>query len=160
MAEALLQAVGGERFEAFSAGFEPGQLNPLAVAAMSELGINISGNATKSVFSLYRAGVLFDYVITVCDEASREKCPIFPGYTKRLHWSFEDPSRLKGSEAAPRAELAFGTSPHLRQSESLAESRSQPGADRVRAAPVAHSDRSLGCATSWESALSVSLTGW
>lgn len=100
MAEALLQAVGGERYEAVSAGFEPGKLNPLAVAAMSELGIDISGNATKSVFSLYRAGALFDYVITVCDEASKAKCPIFPGYAKRLHWSFEDPSRLQGSEDA------------------------------------------------------------
>ena len=98
MAEALLQAMAGERFEAASAGFEPGKLNPLAVAAMSELGIDISGNATKSVFSLYRAGALFDYVITVCDEASRGKCPIFPGYAKKLHWGFEDPSQLQGSD--------------------------------------------------------------
>jgi len=83
MAEALLQTMGGERFEAVSAGFEPGKLNPLAVAAMSELGIDISGNATRSVFSFYRAGALFDYVITVCDEASKEKCPIFPGFAER-----------------------------------------------------------------------------
>jgi len=98
MAEALLQAMGGERFEAVSAGFEPGKLNPLAVAAMSELGIDISGNATRSVFSYYRAGALFDYAITVCDEASKERCPIFPGFAKRLHLSFQDPSRLQGTE--------------------------------------------------------------
>jgi len=75
MAEALLKAMAGERSEAASAGFEPGELNPLAVAAMSELGIDISGNATKRVFSFYRAGALFDYFITVCDEASQENAP-------------------------------------------------------------------------------------
>lgn len=98
MAEALPEAMAGERFGVLSAGFEPVERKPPAVAAMSESGIDISGNATKRVSSFYRAGVLFDYVITVCDEASKEKCPIFPGYTKRIHWSFEDPSRLQGSE--------------------------------------------------------------
>lgn len=96
MAEALLRELGGERFEVFSAGLEPGELNPLAVQVMEELGIDISGHKVKSVFDHFRQGVLFDYVITVCDAARAEKCPVFPGVTKRLEWSFEDPASLAG----------------------------------------------------------------
>lgn len=97
MAEALLNHLGGDHFEAYSAGLEPGTLNPLAVEVMQELGIDISDNQTKAVFDYFKQGALFNYVITVCDGASAEKCPIFPGVIKRLHWSFEDPSVLTGS---------------------------------------------------------------
>ncbi len=97
MAEALLNHVAGDRFQAESAGLEPGKINPLAVAAMKHAGIDISNNKTQSVFDVYKSNRLFSYVITVCDEASGERCPIFPGITKRLHWSFEDPSALRGS---------------------------------------------------------------
>jgi len=95
MAEVFLNNIAGDRFEALSAGLEPGTLNPSVVAVMKEVGIDISQNKTKSVFDFYKQGALFDYVITVCDAASAEKCPIFPGITKRLHWGFPDPSSLE-----------------------------------------------------------------
>jgi arsenate reductase len=97
MAEAFLNQVCGGVFEAHSAGLEPGKLNPIVVEAMQEVGIDISGNPTKAVFDMFKSGKIFAYVITVCDEASAERCPIFPGITKRLHWSFPDPSAVQGS---------------------------------------------------------------
>lgn len=98
MAEAFLNTLYGDRFEAMSAGLEPGILNPYVVLAMQEIGIDISGAATKSVFDLYKAGKLYSYVVTVCDPEAAERCPIFPGVTKRLHWGFPDPSQAKGSD--------------------------------------------------------------
>jgi len=103
MAEAFLNEICGQEFEAHSAGLEPGRLNPVVVAAMSELGIDISQNQTKAVFDFVKSGQHFAYVITVCDEASAERCPIFPGVTTRLQWSFPDPSSLPGS---PEEKLA------------------------------------------------------
>jgi arsenate reductase (thioredoxin) len=97
MAEAWLNQICGDFFAAESAGLEPGTLNPLVVEAMREVGIDISKKETRAVFDVFKAGKLFSYVITVCDETSAEKCPIFPGVTKRLHWSFPDPSTLVGS---------------------------------------------------------------
>jgi arsenate reductase (thioredoxin) len=97
MAEAFLNQICGNEFEAHSAGLEPGKLNPLVVEAMQEIGIDISGHQTKAVFDMFKSGKIFAYVITVCDEASAERCPIFPGITKRLHWSFPDPSSLQGT---------------------------------------------------------------
>jgi len=100
IAEALLKKIGGERFDVFSAGLEPGILNPLAVEIMHEMGVDISANQTKSVFDFFKRGELFDYVITVCDGTSAEKCPVFPGITTRLHWGFEDPAALEGDHEA------------------------------------------------------------
>ena len=97
MAEAFLNQVCPEEFEAHSAGLEPGKLNPVVVEVMQEIGIDISGNKTKAVFDMFKSGQLFSHVITVCDEASAERCPIFPGVTTRLHWSFADPSSFQGS---------------------------------------------------------------
>ena len=97
IAEAYLNAVAGDRFEARSAGIEPGALNPYAVKVMAEAGFDIAGNKTKSVFDFFKKGELFSYVITVCDGASAERCPIFPGVTKRLHWNFPDPAALHGT---------------------------------------------------------------
>jgi len=97
MSEAFLNYYGGDRFDAQSAGLEPGELNPLVVEAMAEIGIDISQNKTKSVFDIWKSGELFQYVIAVCDAASAEKCPIFPGPTTRLHWSFHDPSKVTGT---------------------------------------------------------------
>jgi len=98
MAEAFLNALAGDRFEAQSAGLEPGVLNPLVVEVMKEIGIEISQNKTKSAFDLFKKGELFSYVVTVCDAASAEMCPIFPGLVpKTIHWSFEDPSAFTGS---------------------------------------------------------------
>jgi len=98
MAEAYVNHFGEGRFEAESAGLEPGRLNPRVVQVMKEDGIDISENQTKSVFDMFKRGGLYSYVVTVCDETSAEKCPIFPGVTKRLHWSFADPSSLTGTE--------------------------------------------------------------
>lgn len=95
MAEAYLKFFGGNKFEVESAGLEPGILNPLVVEVLLEDGIDISKNKTKSVFDFYKQGKMFNYVITVCDETAAERCPIFPGITKRLHWSFADPSSLE-----------------------------------------------------------------
>ena len=96
MAEAFLNRICGEHFEAYSAGLEPGKLNPIVVEAMQEIGIDISHNETKAVFDIFNLVKSFAYVITVCDETSAERCPIFPGATSRLHWGFPDPSALQG----------------------------------------------------------------
>ncbi len=95
MAEGLLRHDAGERFEVESAGTKPSSVRPEAIAAMRELGIDISGHRSKSVTEF--DGQYFDYVITVCDSA-RESCPVFFGTAKRLHHSFEDPAALDGSE--------------------------------------------------------------
>jgi len=97
MAEAFLNDICGDHFEAHSAGLEPGTLNPLAVEAMREIGIDISRRATQTVFDVFKSGELFAYVITVCDETSAECCPIFPRVATRLHWSFSDPAALTGT---------------------------------------------------------------
>ena len=99
MAEAFLKSLAGDRFEAVSAGLEPGEINPLVVEVMREAGIDISQNRSKSVFDLYKRGELFSYVISVCDEASAEMCPVFPGLlVKQVHWSFDDPSGFTGAQ--------------------------------------------------------------
>jgi arsenate reductase len=98
MAEAFLNQLGGDRFEAESAGLEPGVLNPLAVRAMAEIGIDISAKKTRGAFDLLRQGNWYGWVITVCDESQAERCPIFPGAGRRDHWSFPDPAAFAGSE--------------------------------------------------------------
>ena len=97
MAEAFLEEIAGDIFKVSSAGIEPGKLNTLAVTAMANVGIDISGNKTKSVLEFFKAGERFDYVITVCDDTGGERCPIFPGICKRLHWGIPDPAAFKGS---------------------------------------------------------------
>jgi len=105
MAEAWLNNVCGGAFEAHSAGLEPGTLNPLVVEAMDEVGIDISRKKTQAVFDVFKSGKLFAYVVTVCDETSAERCPIFPGVTTRLHWSFPDPSAPGGNQQEKLAEV-------------------------------------------------------
>ena len=95
MAEGLLRHLGGDRFEAFSAGTEATRVRPLAVRTMGELGIDISGQESKALNRYLDQA--FDKVITVCDQAN-EACPIFSGARERLHWSFPDPSRATGAE--------------------------------------------------------------
>jgi arsenate reductase len=97
MAAALLNNECGEFFEAQSAGLEPGTINPLAVEALQELGIDISKNATQRVFDVWTSGQIFHFVVTVCSESEAEGCPIFAGVTTRLHWPFDDPSKFTGS---------------------------------------------------------------
>ena len=96
MAEAYLKEFGGPYFIVESAGLEKGKLNPFAVEVMKEEDIDISGNQTKDVDNLFKEGRWYDYVIAVCDEASAAQCPVFPGIHKKISWSFEDPSSLKG----------------------------------------------------------------
>jgi arsenate reductase (thioredoxin) len=95
MAEGLLRHLAGDRFEAYSAGTEATHVRPLAIRAMDEIGIDISGQESKTLDRYLDEP--FDYVITVCDDAN-EACPFFPGATTRLHWSLPDPSAAKGSE--------------------------------------------------------------
>ena len=110
MAEAFLKKHGGGRFEAESAGLEPGSLNPYAVRAMAELGIDISGNATKSVFDFAKEGRRYDLVVTVCSKEAAERCPIFPGPHEKLHWPFDDPAVLTESALAlSEEEIMAGT---------------------------------------------------
>ncbi len=97
MAEAFLNQLGNGALTAESAGLEPGKLNPNVIKVMKEAGIDISKNETKSVFDLFKQGKLYQAVITVCDAASAESCPIFPGVVKRMGWSFPDPSSFTGT---------------------------------------------------------------
>ena len=95
MAEGLLRSMAGHRFEAVSAGTEKTSVHPLAIRAMAERGVDISGHTSKVIDGfLPEAG---DYLITVCDDAN-ERCPVVPGFRTRLHWSFQDPSRATGSD--------------------------------------------------------------
>jgi arsenate reductase (thioredoxin) len=100
MAEGLLRGLAGERFEAHSAGTEATHVRPLAIAAMAEVGIDISGHESKTLDRYL--GEPFDAVVTVCDQAA-EACPVFPGARRRLHWSFPDPSKATGT---PEQQLA------------------------------------------------------
>ncbi len=100
MAEGLLRHEGGDRFEVFSAGTKPTHVRPEAIAVMNEIGIDISHQRSKSVDEF--VGKPLDFVITVCDRAN-ETCPVFPGNATRLHWPFEDPAAVEGSEEVRRA---------------------------------------------------------
>jgi arsenate reductase len=129
MAEAFLNQMCPDQVEAESAGLEPGTLNPIVVEAMREVGIDIAGNQTKAVEDFIRSGKQFDYVVTVCDEASAERCPIFPRATRRLHWGFQDPSRFQGTDGEKLAQV--------REVRDKVKARVQQWCDEVcRAMPV------------------------
>jgi arsenate reductase len=95
MAEGILRDMAGDVFEVESAGVAPSTVRPEAIEVMGEIGVDISGHLSKSTDVF--ANKTFDYVITVCDNA-RENCPVFPGRAERIHWSFDDPAAMKGSE--------------------------------------------------------------
>ena len=95
MAEGWLRHLGGEQLEAFSAGTHPAGKNPLALCAMGEVGVDITGQESENLDKY--AEQPFDYVITVCDRA-REVCPVFPGGDRQLHWSFDDPAEAQGTD--------------------------------------------------------------
>lgn len=97
MAEAFLKKYGDDIFEVESAGLEPAAINPNVVEVMGEVGIDLTKKGTKDVFDLFRKGRMYNAVVTVCDQASAERCPIFPGMVKRLAWSFPDPASFNGS---------------------------------------------------------------
>ncbi len=102
MAEGLLRNMSGDKFEVFSAGVAPSHVRPEAIEVMRELGVDISGQRSKSVDEF--TGQQFDYVITVCDNANQQ-CPMFPGKTKRIHWSIEDPAAAEGDDEARLTEF-------------------------------------------------------
>jgi arsenate reductase len=95
MGEGLLRSLSGDKFEVHSAGTKPSIVRPEAIKAMAERSIDITSHRSKHVDEF--AGSSFDYVITVCDDA-KESCPIFPGATKRVHWSLPDPASVQGDE--------------------------------------------------------------
>ena len=97
MAEAFVNATCAGRLRAYSAGLQQGRLNPVVVEAMREIGYDLSGNATKTVDDHEVQSREYDYVVTVCDEASAEACPIYPTSGVRLHWPFADPSSFSGN---------------------------------------------------------------
>ncbi len=95
MAEGWLRALAGDRFDVASAGTEATRVHPLAILAMEEVGIGLRGHTSKTIDVFFSQP--WDYVITVCDSAN-ERCPIFPGGTNRIHWSFDDPSQVTGTD--------------------------------------------------------------
>jgi arsenate reductase len=97
MAEAFLRKYAGGRFEPHSAGLEPKGLNPLTVRVMDEVGIDISNQKSKGI-DTYLGKVLFQYLITVCDDADKNCPTVWPGVNTRMHWSFEDPAKFEGSD--------------------------------------------------------------
>ena len=103
MAEALLRHDGATRFDVVSGGVSPREVNPLAIAAMASVGIDISDAKSKPVAQFL--GQRFDYVITLCDRA-RATCPVFPGGSETLHWGLDDPAEASGTDAEQRAAFA------------------------------------------------------
>ncbi len=105
MAQAYLKKFAGDALRVESAGLEPGKLNPYAVRALGEEGIDISSNKNQSVFDLYKAGRTYRYAITVCSKEAAQRCPIFPGRAEKLHWPFPDPSTFTGSDEEIMAQV-------------------------------------------------------
>lgn len=97
MAEVFLNSLKGSKFEAESAGLEPTGINPLVAEVMEESGLDISKNRSDSVFEFFKEGRLYDFVVTVCDDATEKICPIFPGVRRRIHWPFPDPEQVSGT---------------------------------------------------------------
>jgi arsenate reductase (thioredoxin) len=104
MAEAFLRKYAGDRFEAHSAGLEPKPLHPLTVKVMEEVGVDMSGYKSKG-FETYLGKMLFQYLITVCDDADKNCPTTWPGVSNRLHWHFEDPAEFKGTDAEKLAKF-------------------------------------------------------
>jgi len=98
MAEAYLKKMGSDKFEVESAGLEAGNLNSFAVEVMKEEGIDISNNQTNDVYDFFKQGKLYRYVITICDKEASDRCPIFPGMSEKINWSFPDPSSFSGTD--------------------------------------------------------------
>jgi arsenate reductase len=98
MAEALLRQIAGDRFDVFSAGLEPTEINPYTYQVMAELGLDLAGQRSKSV-NEYLGKVQFQYLITVCDDADKNCPAVWPAVVSRMHWSFEDPAKFAGTDA-------------------------------------------------------------
>lgn len=97
MAEAFLRKYAGDRFEAHSAGLKPAGVNPFTIQVLQEVGIDISDQSSKGV-DAYLGKVLFQYLVTVCDDADKNCPTVWPGVNQRMHWSFEDPAAFEGTD--------------------------------------------------------------
>lgn len=104
MAEAFLRKYGRDHFEAHSAGLEPKGLNPFTIKVMDEVGIDVSGQTSKGV-EIYLGKVLFQYMITVCDDADKNCPTVWPGVNTRMHWSLQDPAAVEGTDAEKLAKF-------------------------------------------------------
>src|SRR5512147_988879 len=104
MAEAFIRKYADDRFEAHSAGLEPKGLNPFTVKVMNEVGIDVSGQTSKGV-DTYLGKMLFQYLVTVCDDADKNCPTVWPGVNTRMHWSFQDPAAVEGTEAEKLAKF-------------------------------------------------------
>jgi arsenate reductase len=111
MAAAFVNQLCAAQFEAYSAGIEPGKLNPVVVEAMHEIGVDISGNQTWSVSDILKFCKNFAHVVTVCNDADAERCPVLPGAGAQFHWNFPDPSALSGSHSYKLARTAKSAMP-------------------------------------------------
>lgn len=98
MAEAFVRHYAADRFDVHSSGIEAGKLNPLVVQAMAEVGVSMDGHFAKGAQEYIDRKEVFEYVVTVCDESSAERCPMFPGKHVRMHWGFPDPSAIQGTD--------------------------------------------------------------
>jgi arsenate reductase len=98
MAEAFLKTLGKDRFHAESAGLEPRETNPLVIRVMKEEGYELASRKGNSIFEYFKEGRLYDYVVYVCASEDEDRCPVFPGVRRSLHWPFPDPSKLQGTE--------------------------------------------------------------
>lgn len=98
MAEEYLRLLGGDQFEVESAGYRPSEINPLVVKVMMEDGVDLTNKKTQDLYDLIKQGKFFGYVITVCERAKEEECPIFPGVPMRLNWELENPENYTGTE--------------------------------------------------------------
>jgi arsenate reductase len=98
MAEALFNSLAGDEYEAWSAGFQPGELSPVTVKVMREIDLDISTQRTKKLFELYRSGMVFDHFVTLCDVSVGEKSPIYPNQRDYVQWSIPDPDTFEGPE--------------------------------------------------------------
>ena len=133
MAEGLLRRMAEDRFDVFSAGTEPAGLNPLAVKALAEIGIDISHHRSKGAKEYLGQG--FSFLITVCDQAN-EHCPIFPGVVFRYHWSFEDPARATGTEDQRLAVFRRVRDEIRAQLDAFLEDPAKAGSLKIRASAV------------------------
>jgi arsenate reductase len=98
IAEAYLKKIGGEKFEAESAGYKPEPINDMVLKVMEEDGFDLSSTKPQSAWDCFKDGKLYQYVITVCDRAHEEECPLFPKPFVQLHWPYPDPESFTGSE--------------------------------------------------------------
>jgi arsenate reductase len=124
MAEGLLREMAGDRIEVASAGVSPTRVRPEAIEAMKGIGIDISTHRSKSIEDLTTRA--FDYVITVCDNA-KQHCPIFPGVSRQIHWSIEDPAAVAGDDQTRLKAFRLARNELRKRLDKFVEDEGRPG---------------------------------